>query len=668
MYNNPQLSATTVSAPPSQNYTNKDRRQQQQGIEHRRTRKRRRKIQSSRPPAVDSTLLRFVGRQKQALGQPDAFVDDNVSLSEDPLPQQQQPCVEKRDATIPRERGKSGPDTLKKDGDDLSAPATWWGQYNSHRVETVLLSKDSTLDRTSVRKAGARVQAQVLARTVRRRIRTFLKERDRRWSSNLASTLTIGSVGEMMGYLGGHTFEQSLDVMMEHGLTAKDVPDILQHSPGIVLMRPRGRENGDCLDNTVDRVFKLLCVTLKLRKYDARKIVRASPSLLTMRGSKSAEDVISLLSHLGVSHNAVARDKASLTDFLSRSPAAIFRLVSFLAGDAIRMPVDKIGPLLRRRLSNELLDAVAPVPQPTHSNSSTSTLTVEPSGSASTSDLEDELDPWIASALWGRQSQIRRDRVDLIFRKMTRTAWTLRKEVGTADLSKVVAAYPSVLLLDAENQILPNADYLMHTLGICKGDLTRVLQLYPLLLGLPMERMDAVANFLRSLGIAKTELTSIFRSFPALLALDIEKDMIPVVRFLQSIGVMDVGRFLKRIPPILGYSVELELIPKWRFLESVSSDPRFEVTRFPAYFSYPLERVIKARYEYIRDVKKYPTQLISVDKVVSYGDEEFAVRTLKEKDEGRAFQRFQDWRNEFQHPKKKKQKKKIVNKGGSTKQ
>ncbi|KAL7581223.1 hypothetical protein ACA910_006004 [Epithemia clementina (nom. ined.)] len=679
-----------------------------------RSRKLRRKLASDRPPAVDSALLRFIKMQKESFDQQRCDADFTmVELDTTAIPQEQQEdynmspletlpfhqlsssgskaTITSDDNNTPVVNGEARPVVVVDDdalagqaqqqeyqqkqqnqqGEKQVLASSWWGQYNSHRIETVLFSLDDTLDSLAVQKAGARVQAQVLARTVRRRIRSFLKERDLTWQSDLASTSTIGSVSEMIGFAGGHSFEDSVQVMMEHGLTPKDITDILQHSPGIVLMRPRDSTNGECLYDTIDRVFKLLCVTLKLRKYDARKIVRASPSLLTMRGSKSAEAVVSLLSHLGISHNAVARDKALLTEFLSRSPAAIFRLVAFLAGDAIRMPVSKIGPLLRRRLSQELLDAVAPVSQQisTHGSSCSATTanialnhtSAENNGKDEAVVEEDELDPWIVSALWGKQSQIRRDRINRIYQNMTRTAWTLRNEVGTADLSKVVAAYPSVLLLDAHDQILPNAEYLMDSLGICKGDLSRVLQLYPSLLGLPIERMQAMANALRSLGVSPAELTSVLRSFPAILSLDIKENVVPVVRFLRSIGVIDIGRFVTRLPPVLGYSVEGELIPKWRYLQSVAFDPRFEVTKFPAYFSYPFDRVIKARYEYIRDVKKYPTQLISVEKVLSYGDRDFAVHVMKEEDEGEAFQRFQENRIEVQRPNKKNMKRNNKN-------
>jgi hypothetical protein len=227
---------------------------------------------------------------------------------------------------------------------------------------------------------------------------------------------------------------------------------------------------------------------------------------------------------------------------------------------------------------------------------------------------------------------------------MSTTAWTLRHEIGTADLGKVVAAYPSVLLLDAKRQILPVAHYLMDELGIWKDDLPRVLQLYPSLLAMDLETTKGVVSYLESLDVARENMASIFRSFPALLTLDVDTQMVPVVDFLKSIGIVNLGRFITRLPPVLGYSVDDELRPKWQFLRTVCTDPRFEVSRFPAYFSYPLERVIKTRFEYLRDEKGIPTPLLSLDQVLCYGDRDFATKIARDADLGASFGQYAEQR------------------------
>ena len=259
------------------------------------------------------------------------------------------------------------------------------------------------------------------------------------------------------------------------------------------------------------------------------QVLRNCPGLLTVRGSKNAQQIVALMSSLGVSKTSLARDKTALPVLLSRSPAALFRLVAFLSSDAVRMNVKTIGPLLRRADCSALLNAVAPVPR-----------------------LQNEADEALVNVennetavlFWGRSSQERREQINNVYRQMSATAWTLRHEIGTEDLGKVIAAYPTVLLLDAETKILPTASYLMNELGIWQDDLPRVLQLYPALLGMDVEDMKRVVDYLLSLEVAEENLASIFRAFPSLFMLDIEKDMKPVVAFLRNVGILNIGRFI----------------------------------------------------------------------------------------------------------------------------
>jgi hypothetical protein len=86
--------------------------------------------------------------------------------------------------------------------------------------------------------------------------------------------------------------------------------------------------------------------------------------------------------------------------------------------------------------------------------------------------------------------------------------------------------------------------------------------------------------------------------------------------------------------------VEEELRPKWDYLSQVCLYPSFELSAFPAYFSYPLDRVIKTRYEYLRFVKQLPTQLLALDLVVRFGDKDFSEKVAKDDDGGATFREF----------------------------
>lgn len=517
---------------------------------------------------------------------------------------------------------------------------TWLGQYNSHRVVQVLRTKGLT-ETELAQQAGERVQAQALTRLARRRVREFLKRRDESWGNDETSIVQTATM-DYFGQQPSYSFAETVDLLLSHGLTAKDIAEILLHTPGIALMRPYpllNEQNGESLAETLHRTLTLLLTqTLQLRKYDARKILRQTPGLLTRRGSQSATHIVQVLAKLGVSTSSIARDKSALPQLLQRDPAAVFRLVSFLASDAVRMPLAQIGPLVRRTQCQTLLNRVAPV-RTDHNEEHNNNAEAE--------------HPGVVAALWGRASQERRKCINETYRNMTKTAWILRNEIGTVDLGKVVAAYPDILLLDAETQILPAAHYLMNDLGIWKDDLAKTIQLYPVLLGMNIQDMQKVVGFLEALDVDTANMPSMFRSFPSLLAMDVERDMQPTVDFLRSIGIANIGRFVTRLPPVLGYSVEQELVPKWEFLRTVCSDPRFELSRFPAYFSYPLERVIRTRYEYLREVKNIPTQFVPLDHVVRFGDRDFAVKVARDSDES-SFLRFLESRQRQARPRHKK--------------
>lgn len=583
----------------------------------------------------------------------------------------------------------------------------WWlGQFNRHNLAQKLVALGA--DTGAAQIAGEAVQRYCLVRTARRRIRIFLRERDSLWrnpnsSVDLLPSYDWGAVADasipdpknpsnnmqvistspssplpftLSSRSPSYGLDDVFEVMQEYGLTGGDICALLTNSPNLALMMPRksfmmkteqpqgafgvvrirADEEVDTLEDTLERSLnELLMQTLGLRRCVARKVLRSCPGLLSVRGAKSAGQVMAMMSKLGVSEQSVARDQASLPVLLSRSPAGIFRLISFLCSSAVRMPMNQIGPLLRRRDSRQLMDAVIPVPSNVRRKDNNCLTDKDDDGNefvGTAGDAKDGLfddcddDPIAEAAYWSKTREERKQTIEQTYRNMTRTVSTLKNEIGTTDLGKVVSAYPSVLLLDADTQILPVARFLMDDLGILDGDLARVLQLYPMLLGLDINDMQRVVSYILSLGVDEELLPSIFRAFPALLTYRIE-DMQTVVSYLQSIGVEDIGAFVTRLPSVLGYSVEKELAPKWEFLSNVHMHAKFEIRKFPAYFSYPFERVIKTRYEYLayRGVSR---QLIPVDAILRFGDVDFAIKVARDEDKGDAFRSFTQKRHALQ--------------------
>ncbi|KAK1746985.1 hypothetical protein QTG54_002329 [Skeletonema marinoi] len=222
---------------------------------------------------------------------------------------------------------------------------TWLSQYNAQRVTLKLLSLG--VENDTAAKAGRIVQNYALARVTRRRIRKFLQERDAAWESGSGTVPLVDRSGikESISALAAGKFDIDgvILVMTEYGLTGADIAAIFSHTPSIAMMQARSTvedsvigTDGDAtaaavvrtsvsLEQTLERAFvNLLGERLKLRRYDARKVLRTCPGLLTSKGSKSADQVVSLMVSLGTSTNSLARDKSTLITLLSRPPALIF--------------------------------------------------------------------------------------------------------------------------------------------------------------------------------------------------------------------------------------------------------------------------------------------------------------------------------------------------------
>jgi len=644
-------------------------------------------------PYSASTSTPYVSKQSQSLQQ--------IQQQEEQQQQQQKSfttSTTKTAATTP-------PTSSTTSISSSSSTTSWLLQFNSHVVSTKLTAAGATLEAAS--KAGDAVQTYALAKNTRQQIRKFLRERDQKWAKRMSSVSIARSSncedGDVVGGVGVGTngggangtgangeeeclvsdvigrktnkvdFNQVVTTMVDSGLTGNDIAAILTHTPSVSMMTTRDVSDGDTNDDGIDvslstmddpnmessdlvtlndtlerAYFGLLSDTLKLRKYDARKVLRTCPGLLTKRGAKTAEEVVTILSCLSVSPTSLCRDKAALPVLLSRSPAALFRFVAFLSGSNVRMQLENIGPLLRRSECASLLDVVAPLsPQLNMMNMM--------NGNGYNGSLLDEFS--IERYLVSDNVRVEKD-IQKTYTQMAQTASFLRQEVGILDLGKLLAAFPTVLMMDVKSQVQPMTEFLVSVLDIDAEDIPKIYESFPLLLGTPVDEVEGVVDYLKSLGVEEDVVGSIIRAFPALLTVDVETRMVKVVEFLESVGVTNIGRFITRLPPVLGYSVEDELKPKWNYLDKLCYNAKFEISRFPAYFSYPLERVIMNRYEYMVEVKGLPVHILPVDEVLRYGDKDFAMRVALDTDEGVEYLAYLSDRNKRKNRKQSSKKKK----------
>lgn len=168
---------------------------------------------------------------------------------------------------------------------------SWMGQYNANRVAKLLMA--NSVEEDDAMEAGVAVQSHVLARTARRRVREFLKRRDKLWVDSNNGTLLETPGGSVRPTNLGYGFEDVLQLLLENGLTGKDIAAILVHTPGVALMMPRRITDegvtedilgGETLEETIKRAYDgVLRESLELRKYDARKVSAAIVTCLSFR-------------------------------------------------------------------------------------------------------------------------------------------------------------------------------------------------------------------------------------------------------------------------------------------------------------------------------------------------------------------------------------------------
>jgi len=155
-----------------------------------------------------------------------------------------------------------------------------------------------------------------------------------------------------------------------------------------------------------------------------------------------------------------------------------------------------------------------------------------------------------------------------------------------------------------------------------------VVASFPLVLGLDVEtRMRPVVRYLlEEVGLPPEDLSKIFRAFPSLLGLDKATHLDPSLNFLRSIGISNVARFVRCLPPVLGYDVETNLRPKWEYLYEELGLGAYDVVRFPAYFSYPLEKVVMPRMRYLADMVNRPGSVWGLNLILTPSDDIFALK------------------------------------------
>lgn len=252
----------------------------------------------AKAPLVDSTLLRFLSEQKNSRS---VLLDDDT---EKPYASEtisiEAPNSRKRGVEV--DYPKFASDALSIDDSsqlettdlptingDSSVKSTenqsWLSQYNAQRMTLKLQALG--VESEAANEVGKIVQDYVLARITRRRIRKFLQERDAMWESGVAVSDDRSGINENISFAAASKFDIDavISVMTEYGLTGTDIAAVLSHTPSVAMMMARKTSDNETmagrksftLQDTLDKAFVgLLGETLKLRRYDARKVRSAN--------------------------------------------------------------------------------------------------------------------------------------------------------------------------------------------------------------------------------------------------------------------------------------------------------------------------------------------------------------------------------------------------------
>lgn len=199
------------------------------------------------------------------------------------------------------------------------------------------------------------------------------------------------------------------------------------------------------------------------------------------------------------------------------------------------MPLNAIGPILRQKQSAEMLNAVAPLKSYASIGNDYDQNVLD---NLTTVDAESE----ILSYLRGYDTT-RQQKIEESYQTMEAVADVLHQNAGIRDFRKILSSYPHVFFVNVTN-VVELTNYLRYDVGMTKEDMAKAIQTYPRLLEQDVSKVSDVVDFLISIEVDEEAIPIILRSFPPTIMLDIENNMIPVVEFLQEIGVRNIGRFV----------------------------------------------------------------------------------------------------------------------------
>ncbi|KAJ4976743.1 hypothetical protein NE237_001849 [Protea cynaroides] len=141
----------------------------------------------------------------------------------------------------------------------------------------------------------------------------------------------------------------------------------------------------------------------------------------------------------------------------------------------------------------------------------------------------------------------------------------------------------------------------LQKLGLTIDDINE----YPLMLGYSVRKnMIPVLGYLEKIGVPSSKLGEFVKNFPQVLNASVVVELVPVVKFLRGLDVekQDIGYVLQKYPELLGFKLEGTMSTSVAYLVSIGVSPRDigpMITQYPYFLGMRVGTVIKPIVDYL---------------------------------------------------------------------
>lgn len=184
----------------------------------------------------------------------------------------------------------------------------------------------------------------------------------------------------------------------------------------------------------------------------------------------------------------------------------------------------------------------------------------------------------------------------------------MRLQMTTAQIAKLLVAFPQILDCHLDRTILPVTVYFFQELDVSEIEFRNILLKFPRLVTHSLRKIKRTIGYFRfELNMLPAQVKKVLYRAPAILGLSLERNIQPKVQYLQtSLALSDeeLHTVLAAMPSLLLLNSESNLRPKLEFLNATVlanttyhdvSAVREMVMRLPTLLGYSLEKRIAPR-------------------------------------------------------------------------